>query len=60
LPEMKDWLKRQPGTRAAAMSGSGSTIFAVLSDGASGPDLEARAKERYGDTLWTTLCDLPA
>jgi len=60
LPVMKDWLRQQPEVRAAAMSGSGSTLFAVLNGDAWGPDLEERVKARFGDTLWTALCDAPA
>ena len=59
LPVMKDWLKQQPEVRATAMSGSGSTVFAVLSQEACGPSLEERAKARFGNTLWTALCDAP-
>ena len=56
LPVMKDWLLRQPEVRAAAMSGSGSTFFALLRDDASGSSLERRVKAMFGETLWTTLC----
>jgi 4-diphosphocytidyl-2-C-methyl-D-erythritol kinase len=42
LPVMKEWLRQQPEVRAAAMSGSGSTIFAVMREGESGRDLEER------------------
>ena len=59
LPVMKDWLRQQPEVRAAAMSGSGSTIFAVLREDGWGPNLEERVKARFGDTLWTALCDAP-
>lgn len=59
LPVLKDWLKQQPEVRAAAMSGSGSTVFAVLSEGASGPVLQERVKAKFGATLWTALCDAP-
>jgi len=56
LPAMKAWLLEQPETRVAAMSGSGSTMFAVLKDEADGPALEARVRETFGDSLWTSLC----
>jgi 4-diphosphocytidyl-2-C-methyl-D-erythritol kinase len=56
LPVMKDWLLNQPEVRAAGMSGSGSTIFALLRDNASGGPLEQRAKALFGKTLWTALC----
>ena len=60
LPVMKDWLRQQPEVRAAAMSGSGSTIFAVLREDAPGSGLEERVKARFGDTLWTAFCEAPA
>jgi 4-diphosphocytidyl-2-C-methyl-D-erythritol kinase len=59
LPVMKEWLRQQPEVRAAAMSGSGSALFAVLTEGGRGHDLEDRLKEEFGDTLWTALCETP-
>jgi 4-diphosphocytidyl-2-C-methyl-D-erythritol kinase len=56
LPVMKEWLLKQPEVRAAGMSGSGSTFFAVLRDDASGSSLERRVKAMFGETLWTALC----
>ena len=56
LPVMKEWLLRQPEVRAAAMSGSGSTIFALLRGEASGSSLERRVKAMFGETLWTASC----
>jgi 4-diphosphocytidyl-2-C-methyl-D-erythritol kinase len=60
LPVMKEWLKKQPGVRAAAMSGSGSTMFAILEDAAACADLERRARALFGDLLWTSQCETPA
>jgi 4-diphosphocytidyl-2-C-methyl-D-erythritol kinase len=60
LAVMKDWLRKQSEVRAAAMSGSGSTLFAVLKEDTWGPNLEERVRARFGDTLWTALCDAPA
>jgi len=57
LPVMKHWLIAQPEVRAAAMSGSGSTLFAVLKAGASGEALKARVKESFGPGLWTAFCE---
>lgn len=54
LPTMKTWLLEQHDVHAAMMSGSGSTIFAVLRDGSNG--LAARAKARFGESLWTCEC----
>jgi 4-diphosphocytidyl-2-C-methyl-D-erythritol kinase len=53
LAEMKSWLKKQPETVAALMSGSGSTMFAVVKDLSESANLIARAKEEFGDDLWT-------
>ena len=60
LPAMKEWLLRQPEVRAAGMSGSGSTFFVLLGDGASGRPLERRVKAMFGETLWTALCEASA
>ncbi|HET9522613.1 MAG TPA: 4-(cytidine 5'-diphospho)-2-C-methyl-D-erythritol kinase [Terrimicrobiaceae bacterium] len=59
LPVMKDWLRQQPEVRAAAMSGSGSTLFAVMREGGSAHDLEERLKVEFGETLWTAVCEAP-
>jgi len=56
LPTLKKWLLEQPETRAAAMSGSGSTTFAILKNEADGPALERRVREVFGESLWTALC----
>jgi len=60
LPVIKKWLREQPETHSAAMSGSGSTMFAILHDEAGGPALEARAKAFFGEGLWTAQCQVPA
>jgi 4-diphosphocytidyl-2-C-methyl-D-erythritol kinase len=54
LPTMKEWLRAQPETAGALMSGSGSTMFALLRDPASGPGLATRARALFGPGLW--LC----
>ena len=51
LPAIKTWLLEQEEVSSAMMSGSGSTLFAILR-GEAGP-LAQRAKERFGQTLWT-------
>lgn len=55
LGEMKTWLLEQPEVRAALLSGSGSTMLAVLSENASGNSLISRALSRYGENSWTFL-----
>ncbi len=56
LPILRRWLMEQPEVRAAAMSGSGSTVFAILNEAVDGPAIEARVKEYFGGNLWTALC----
>lgn len=51
LPAMKAWLLDQDEVAAAMMSGSGSTIFAILHREAG--TLARRATERFGSGLWT-------
>jgi len=56
LPTLKSWLLEQTGVAAAMMSGSGSTIFAILRQDAG--NLAQRAKDRFGETLWTAETEL--
>lgn len=55
LGEMKSWLLTQPEVSAALLSGSGSTMLAILKPGIDPADLVARARERYGENCWTFL-----
>ncbi|HEY5792288.1 MAG TPA: 4-(cytidine 5'-diphospho)-2-C-methyl-D-erythritol kinase [Chthoniobacterales bacterium] len=55
LPVMKQWLLAQPGTEAALMSGSGSTLFAILPSEETGWELEKRARAFLGTPFWTCL-----
>ena len=57
LAEIKMWLLKQPEVCAALMSGSGSTVFAVLRDDAKGDRLAIRAKEQLDRELWTCECN---
>ncbi len=52
LGEMKNWLLAQKDVHAALLSGSGSTMLAVLRTGESGDSLEERVAERYGENTW--------
>lgn len=57
LPAMKAWFLEQEEVAAAMMSGSGSTLFAVLRGDAAA--LARRAKSFFGQNLWmaeTKLC----
>ena len=53
LAHMKQWLLEQPGTRAALMSGSGSTVFALTETPEQAAEIAARAKVELDPTLFT-------
>jgi len=53
LGSIKEWLRRQPETAGALMSGSGSTMFALLREPGMGKALGAKAKALFGNDLWT-------
>lgn len=57
LPTLKTWLLDQPETRAALMSGSGSTMFAIARSGADAAALADRAKVFCGDTTWVQVAE---
>ena len=52
LAEAKQWLLDRPETAGALMSGSGSTMFAVLRDPAGAEALIAAARAELDPTLW--------
>jgi 4-diphosphocytidyl-2-C-methyl-D-erythritol kinase len=56
LAEVKSWLLKQPEVGAALMSGSGSTIFAVLRPNADGNSIAKRAKSELDPELWSCVC----
>ena len=51
LPVLKSALREHPGVSAAMMSGSGSTIFAILRDSAKG--LEEWIRSEFGESFQT-------
>jgi 4-diphosphocytidyl-2-C-methyl-D-erythritol kinase len=53
LARMKAWLREQPEVAAALMSGSGSTMFAVLRSARSLEAVANRAREEMDAALWT-------
>jgi 4-diphosphocytidyl-2-C-methyl-D-erythritol kinase len=57
LAQLKMWLLKQPEVGSALMSGSGSTVFAVLRDHADGDPLASRAKAELDPELWTCVCN---
>ena len=56
LPALKQWLLGHSLVAAAAMSGSGSCLFAILRDPRGADHLAAEAKTEFGGTLWTAGC----
>lgn len=56
LAELKMWLLKQPEVGAALMSGSGSTVFALIRDDVDVDQLGARAKVELDPELWTCVC----
>src|SRR6476620_5682513 len=57
LAQLKMWLLKQPEIGAALMSGSGSTIFAVLRSNVDADLLAKRAKAELDPALWTCACN---
>jgi 4-diphosphocytidyl-2-C-methyl-D-erythritol kinase len=55
LPIIKEWLQKQPETVFALMSGSGSTLFGVVRTEQQGEALRARAKEEFGENMWSRV-----
>ena len=56
LAEMKRWLQRQAEVGAALLSGSGSTVFAVLKNSADSDALKKRALIELDPQLWICTC----
>ena len=57
LAQLKAWLLKQVEVRAALMSGSGSTVFAVLSPKVDVDLLTNRAREELDREIWTSACE---
>jgi 4-diphosphocytidyl-2-C-methyl-D-erythritol kinase len=57
LAQLKIWLLKQPEVSAALMSGSGSTMFAVMRPNADVDLLATRAKSEHDPELWTCACE---
>jgi 4-diphosphocytidyl-2-C-methyl-D-erythritol kinase len=56
LAALKNWLLAQLETEGALMSGSGSTLFAILKNEAAAPALAEKARAQFGASLWTCAC----
>ena len=57
LAQLKTWLLKQSEVSAALMSGSGSTVFAVLKNKAAGDSLAKRARVELDQKIWTCACE---
>jgi 4-diphosphocytidyl-2-C-methyl-D-erythritol kinase len=55
LPTLKNWLLDQGECRAALMSGSGSTVYAITENSLASGALMRKAKELCGDTTWVQI-----
>ncbi len=53
LARMKGWLREQPEVAAALLSGSGSTMFAVLREATAADALAGRARAELDAELWS-------
>jgi 4-diphosphocytidyl-2-C-methyl-D-erythritol kinase len=58
LARLKTWLRQQPEIAVALMSGSGSTVFAVLRDDGKPEAAVARARKELDPRLWTCVTQL--
>ena len=58
LPEIKSWLEQQPESELALMSGSGSTIFAVMKSAEDGQRVTERFSLFFGLKFWVQVCRL--
>jgi 4-diphosphocytidyl-2-C-methyl-D-erythritol kinase len=56
LAEMKIWLLRQPEVKVAVMSGSGSTLFAIVNEESEAEVVATRAKVELDPKLWSCSC----
>src|SRR4030095_1171269 len=57
LAQLKMWLLDQSEVGAALMSGSGSTVFAVMRENADAALVAKRAKATLDPELWTCVCE---
>jgi 4-diphosphocytidyl-2-C-methyl-D-erythritol kinase len=57
LAQVKSWLLAQSEVGVALMSGSGSTVFAVLKNAADSEKLALRARTELDPAVWTCACE---
>jgi 4-diphosphocytidyl-2-C-methyl-D-erythritol kinase len=56
LAALKAWLLEHSLVAAAAMSGSGSCLYAILRDPRAGGQLASDTRAEFGDTFQTATC----
>lgn len=56
LAALKQWLLAHSLVEAAAMTGSGSAMFAVLRDPRGADQVASASRAEFGETLWTSAC----
>jgi len=57
LAQLKMWLLEQPEVGTVLLSGSGSTVFAVLRENAAVDLAAKRAREKLDREIWTCACE---
>ncbi|HEV2965654.1 MAG TPA: 4-(cytidine 5'-diphospho)-2-C-methyl-D-erythritol kinase [Chthoniobacterales bacterium] len=57
LAQLKTWLLKQSEVGVALMSGSGSTVFAVLRDKTSADSLAERVRKELDRKIWACACE---
>ncbi len=55
---LKNWLREQSETLFALMSGSGSTVFAIVRSQVDGETLQGRFRAEFGAKTWSAVCPL--
>lgn len=55
IEDVKEWLKKE-GALAAAMSGSGSTVFGIFESDEEALTVLDEGKRRWGDSFWMRVC----
>jgi 4-diphosphocytidyl-2-C-methyl-D-erythritol kinase len=58
LALLKDWAQNQSETLFTLMSGSGSTIFAIVQSQEEGERLQGRSRAVFGEQTWSMVCEL--
>jgi 4-diphosphocytidyl-2-C-methyl-D-erythritol kinase len=58
LAVIKEWLAKQPECICALMSGSGSSLFALVETHERGRSVRQRFLAEFGDAFWTAVCRL--